>query len=197
MASAYAMEPIEEIRKGAEVMIGNLYRELGLSSDKPTSDDKEISNEERDIFAGKAVSDRLVNLCMRGLIRWHQVTGDERCRKLILAIMESYLKRGFLEEGLPFAGSDPRLRQPTSAVQGFANLESLAYAYRITGDRRFVEAGLGSLCHAVEWMNDPQFEQTFASRPLRGPFPFFAVAHELRFLDKVPGAGAWVKIEDA
>ena len=183
MASVYDFEPHEEILKGANAMIDRLYNQLGLTPDG-----------EGDAFAGEAISDRHVNLGTRGLIRWHQVTGDERCRKLILAIMESYVKRGFLEEGLPYAGSTPDARYPTKSGQGFANLESLAYAYRLTGDRRFVEAGLGALCHAVDWMNNPEFSLTFASRMLRGPFPFLAIAHELGILEKVPGAGAWVRV---
>ncbi len=181
VGSGYAIEPNEEMRKGAEAVLDRLYDKLNLGPDGTG-----------DPFAGELISDRSVNLGMRGLIRWHQVTGDERCRKLIMAIMESYVKRGFLEEGLPYAGSTPDARYPTVASQGFANLESLAYAYRLTGDRKFIEAGHGALCQAVNWMNDPENDGTFSSRMLRGPFPFMAIAHEMGILEKVPGASRWL-----
>ena len=96
-------------------------------------------------------------------------------------------------EGLPRAGSWPEGRKPTTAGQGFANLEALAYAYELSGDIRFVRAGIGALAHAVDWIANPEYrsEHVFFHRMMRGPFPFFAVAHELGLLEKIPGAGTW------
>ena len=128
------------------------------------------------------------------MIRWHQVTSDTRTEKLILALMYSYIEHGFMENGLPVAGTLPEAHYPTKPAQGFANLELLAYAYRLTGDRRFVEAGLGVLFRAVHWMHNPREDcyVEFNHRMLRGPFPFMAIAQELGLLERIPGAGAWL-----
>ena len=183
IASGYAVEPHEDIRKGGQAMVDRLYDKLKL--DEPGHED---------VLAGLATGDRSVNLTMRGLIRWHQVTADSRTEKLILALMSSYLKHGFMEEGLPVAGTLPESRYPTMPVQGFANLESLAYTYRLTGDKEYIEAGIGLLFRAVNWLHNPDEDDysNFKHRMLRGPFPFMAIAHELGILEKVPGAGGWL-----
>ena len=109
--------------------------------------------------------------------------------------MEAYLKSGLMEEGLPLYSNWPENSKATTAMQGFANLESLAYAYDLTGDRRFVEAGIPGLCQAVEWILHPDQEEVHSNfqRILRGPFRFMAIAHELGMLSRVPGAGPWLK----
>ena len=43
---------------------------------------------------------------------------------------------------LPLQDTNAEGRYATMPAQGFANLESLAYAYRLTGDTRYVEAGV-------------------------------------------------------
>ena len=184
LAAAYGVEPDEEIRKGAEAMIDRLYEQLHITEDGI-----------EDPFDGKPVADRGVNLCMRGLIHWHQVTADPRCEKLIVKMMDSYVQHGFLDEGVPFANWLSEHRHMTSPTQGFANLESLAYAYRLTGDRKFIDAGLGTFCQAVAWILDPDEKDLdcFSIRMLRGPMPFLAVADELGLLEKVPGVGRWLE----
>ena len=44
----------------------------------------------------------------------------------------------------------------TTATQGFANLEKLACAFDLTGDRKFLDTGLGAMAHAVGWVLDPE-----------------------------------------
>lgn len=142
----------------------------------------------------KALEDRKIHLCMRGIIKWHQASGCEKTRKLIVELMEAYLNCGLLDEGLPLYSNWPEHSKPTTAMQGFANLESLAYAYDLTGDRRFFEAGIPGLCLAVQWMLHPPEGELLVTfqRGLRGPFRFMAIAHELDMLERVPGAGDWL-----
>ena len=70
----------------------------------------------------------------------------------------------------------------------------MAYAYRATGDRRFIEAGMGFLADWSQWINTPQAKEAKKCfmPGVRGMFPFIAAAHELGLLEKVPAAGAWV-----
>jgi len=142
----------------------------------------------------RVASDRGINLCQRGLIVWHQATGDERTRRLIVALADLFLDLSVGAEGVPVMGNWPEHVKPFQASQGFAGLDAMAYAYRLTGERRYVDAGVGQLAKAVEWINiyeDTGDGETFA-RPLRGMFPFMTVAHELGILEKIPGAGRWL-----
>ena len=179
MGAVYRIRPDPEIRKAADLMIDKMITQLAPG--------KEVLS----TIHPKTVEDRMITLTVRGLIRWHQVTGDEKTRKLILQLMEIFLKQSIDESGLPLAGTWPEEVGETTPSQGFANLESLAYAYRLTKDRRFVDAGVGALCRAVDWINNPS-DNVFFPRVLRGPFPFMAIAHELGILEKVPGAGSWL-----
>ncbi len=141
----------------------------------------------------RAFEDRGVHLCMRGLIKWHQATGDEKVRRLILDLAEAYLRHGFTPEGLPLYSNWPENSKATTPMQGFANLESLAYAYDLTGDRKYIEAGIPGLCRAIEWIIGPEEEKhTSFQRILRGPLRFMSIVHELGLLGRVPGAGRWL-----
>jgi hypothetical protein len=180
MGTVYAIEPDPEVAAAANLLIDKIRTELEPGKERLSSTHP------------RAFEDRMITLTMRGLIRWHQVTGDAKTKGLIVRLMEIYLKLGFSDDGLPRAGSWPEETAATTPSQGFANLESLAYAYRITGDRRYFDAGVPALCQAVEWINRPTGE-VFFTRVLRGVFPFLALAHELGVLDKVPGAGPWLE----
>jgi hypothetical protein len=183
MSGVYMIRPDKELRREAERVIDKIVSQQ--------HDGGEIleANIHREAF-----EDRKIHLCMRGLIKWHQATGDEKVEKLIIDLMEAYLNIGLVEEGLPLYSTWPEHSKPTTAMQGFANLESLAYAYDLTGDRRFIDAGIPCLCHAVEWIVNPEKWEVHINfqRILRGPFRFMSIAHELGILEKVPGAGAWL-----
>ncbi len=183
MGGAYMIRPEEKIRREAERVI-----------DKTISQQRDEGEVLEANIHHEAFEDRKIHLCMRGLIKWHQATGDKKVEKLILDLMEAYLRVGLMEEGLPLYSTWPEHSKPTTAMQGFANLESLAYAYDLTGDQRFIDAGIPGLCHAVEWITDPDEKEVYINfqRILRGPFRFMAIAHKLGILEKVPRAGAWL-----
>ena len=49
---------------------------------------------------------------------------------------------------------------------------------------------------AIEWMHSPECRGSKfieAHRPLRGIFPFLAVADELGLLERVPGGNGWLR----
>jgi hypothetical protein len=179
MAMVYAVEPDPKIAAGAKLLVDTIAAELEPGRDRLST------------IHPKAVEDRMITLTVRGLIRWHRVTGDAKTRKLIVDLMNLYLKVAFGDDGLPGGGTWPEERKASAPSQGFANLEALAYAYHLTGERRFFDAGVPALCRAVEWINHPT-EELFFPRPLRGVFPFLAIADRLGVLEKIPGVGRWL-----
>ena len=184
LGSVYRVEPDEDIRKAAEAMI---YKIIAKQDPSGFFYDSKI--------CAKAFTDREIHLCLRGLIRWHQVTGNEKIDKLLRQAMPIILKKAFSETGVPIYGSWPEKHAPTTHVQGYANLESLAYAYRLTGNRQYIDAGVGRLCQLIPWIEDPNRDEHYGNlwyRIMRGPFPFLQAAHELTILEKVPGAGSWL-----
>lgn len=183
MAGVYMIRSDEDIRRACDVLIDSI-----IVQQQPDGSILECNQHPR------TIEDRKIHLGMRGLIKWHQVTGCEKTRKLILELIEGYMNSGLLDEGLPLYSDWPEENVPTTAMHGFANLESLAYADDLTGDRRFVDAAIPSLCRAVEWiLNPPESEvRVNFQRGLRGPLRIMTLAHELGLLEKVPAAGGWL-----
>ena len=169
LASAHAARPDERYRRAIDALM------------QSACDDPRIR------------SDRGITLAMRGVLKWHQVSRDERARKLILDLTDALVVT-IGDEGIPIYSDWPEFNQHTTETQGFANLECLAYAYDLTGDRKYVDAGLGLLARAVHWINHPQYEKGLIlwMRILRGPFRFMAIAHELGLLERIDGAGGWL-----
>ena len=78
---------------------------------------------------------------------------------------------------------------------GYANLEALAYCYELTGDRKYIEQGLGTLSQAINWILNPTHDKGIVlwMRMLRGPFRFMAIAHDLGLMQKIPESGPWAR----
>ena len=187
LGTVYRAAPKEEYRKGAAALLDTIERDVNqmVNEDPPAIGENP---------ATRVTMDRGINLCQRGLIVWHQATGDKRTANLILRLADVFIRTGVGRHGVTMMGNWPEFAKPFTPNQGFAGLDALAYAYRLSGDRRYVDAGLGSLCLAVEWVHrfvDAGTGNHFV-RPMRGMFPFFTVAHEMNLLDKVPGAGLWL-----
>ena len=174
LAAAYRACPEPEIKKAADIQI-----------------DKTI-DEQHDLH------DRHINLYLRGVVSWHLATGDEVARKMILNLTDIFIRRFQVDEGIFFISDWPEEAQPTSPMQGFANLEVMAYCYDLTGDRRYIDAGLAQLYMAVQWIleaprDNPKEGRALWERALRGPLRFMAIAHELGILENVPGIGRWIE----
>lgn len=169
MAAAYAARPDERYKKAIETLMESAHDDTNVRSD------------------------RHITLAMRGVLKWHQMTGDQRARELILELTDALVDT-FGPEGLPLYTDWPEGNKHTTEVQGFANLECLAYAYDLTGDRKYIDAGIGLLVRAVQWINNPQHDKGLIlwMRILRGPFRFMAITHHLGLLERIPGAGSWM-----
>ena len=188
MGAAHMIQPDKRVIEAANAMIDKV---INVEMDP---DGKVYGSP----FHPNSWSDRGISLGVRGLIKWHQATGCEKTKKLFLGLMNQFVEMCFGAEGLPAASNWPEGGKPTTATQGFANLEGLAYAFDLTGDRKFLDAGLGALAHAVGWVLDPESDpgmksgSEFFMRCLRGPFRFLALAHEHGILQRMPEAGRWV-----
>ncbi|MCI0622842.1 MAG: twin-arginine translocation signal domain-containing protein [Acidobacteria bacterium] len=183
LGGVYNVQPDPEIHRAANSMIDKIISQKG-----PDGIILDSNNHPQ------AWEDRKYTLCMRGLIEWHRATGDPKTRTLILDMMNAFIRIAIGRDGMPRAGNWPERSKPTTASQGFANLEALAYAYDLSGDRKYINAGIGGLCHVVDWVTHPQEESqhVFFHRILRGPFRFMAIADKLGILEKVPGTGSWL-----
>ena len=168
MAGAYSARPDERYKEAIETLMESAHNDPRIRSD------------------------RGITLAMRGVLKWHQMTGDKRARELILELTDALVDT-FGPEGLPLYTDWPEGNKHTTEGQGFANLECLAYAYDLTGDRKYIDAGIGLLARVVQWINNPQYGKGLIlwMRILRGPFRFMAIAHHLGLLERIPGAGGW------
>ena len=177
------VRPDEEIRKAADTMV-----------EKIRSQQEPGGAVLHGYFHPKSFEDRTITLCVRGLIKWHQASGDEKVKKLIVELMRGYLNMAFGDEGVALAGSWPEHQKASTPSQGFGDLESLAYAYELTGDRRFIDAGIPALSHAVDWIihADERSEGYLFQRIMRGPMPFMRIAHKMGLMQRLPSAGGWL-----
>jgi hypothetical protein len=194
LGSAYRVRPDPEIRRAAETMIDNVVAQQQPDGGILESNVHRLAYEERKIV-----------LFARGLARWHQVTGDAKARKLFVALMDFYLRVGITPEGMPRGSTWPEADQPSTLIQGQANLEALAYAYTLTRERRYIEAGIPLASRALAWMlcalvdpgpifgeRHPGLDAKFP-QILRGMFPFLQHAHDLGLLRRVPEIGGWLQ----
>jgi hypothetical protein len=183
LGGAYMARPDEEVRKAGDTMVERIRAQQGPAGEVLEG-----------YFHAKAFEDRTITLCVRGLIKWHQATGDEKVKNLIVGLMRGYLRMAFGAEGVALAGSWPEHQKASTPEQGFADLESLAYAYELTGDRSFIDAGVPALSHAVDWIVNAQerSEGYLFQRILRGPLPFLRAAHQLGLMQRLPSAGGWL-----
>ena len=184
LGGVYMIRPDEEIRKAGDTMI-----------EKIRSQQEPGGEMLHGYFHPKSYEDRTTTLCVRGLVKWHQATGDEKVKKLIVDLMQGYLKMAFGAEGTALAGSWPEHQKASTPSQGFADLESLAYAYELTGDRKFIEAGIPALSHAVDWIihADERSEGYLFQRIMRGPMPFMRIADKLGLMQRLAEAGPWLE----
>ena len=80
------------------------------------------------------------------LAMWGIETGSERAKRIAVAVADDILANGMTVFSLPYYKELPSLRRVAAGVMV---LELLAYAFRLTGDRKYLSAGLPSL---AEWL---------------------------------------------
>ena len=82
------------------------------------------------------------------LAMWGIETGSERAKQIAVAVADDIIEHGLTVFGLPYYKELPSLRRLGAGVMV---VELLAYVYRLTGDRKYVEAGLPSV---EDWMEN-------------------------------------------
>ena len=144
------------------------------------------------------LDDRNVYLALRGACKWHRASDSENARKFIIELTDRSLSQNQSEEGLVFYGPWPEMQRHVWPMVGYANLETLAYCYDLTGDRKYIDAGVATLSQAIDWVLNPQMDKGLIlfARVMHGPFRFMAIAHELDILERINVAGRWLIPQD-
>jgi hypothetical protein len=76
------------------------------------------------------------------LALWHLATGNEAAREIAVAVADDIIENATLPWGLPYYKELPSLKRGTA---GLIAVELYSYAYRLTRDRKYLEAGLPAL----------------------------------------------------
>ena len=89
----------------------------------------------------------MITIALSSLMRYYWITGDERVKKLIVDVTDDLLKHSIMRGGIVYYKELPSLqrRSPTPHL-----LEVLAYAYELTGDKKYLKVAL----HHLEYMLD-------------------------------------------
>jgi len=86
-------------------------------------------------------------LTLVSLARYHTYFPDEELKRLILEETDDMIRNGRNRNGLFYYKELPSLRHQGATT---LVLQALAYAYLLSGDRRYLEAGLPELEHHIE-----------------------------------------------
>jgi len=73
------------------------------------------------------------------LAMWGIETGSDRAKQIAVAVADDIIENGMTAFGLPYYKELPSLRRATAGVM---SIELFAYAHRLTGERKYLEAGL-------------------------------------------------------
>ncbi len=84
----------------------------------------------------------MIAIAVNALKAYHQVTGDDSVKELILNEVDALLEHALLDNGLFYYKEFPSVQHPI--FNGLA-LEALAYAYRLSGDRGYILKGMRTL----------------------------------------------------
>jgi hypothetical protein len=113
---------------------------------------------------------------LTGLANLHRTAGDDRTLKLILSIIDWHLEHG--RNALGIAWCDQL--QPYHLN---LTLPAYAYAYHVTSNEKYRDAGLELLLFTGPPPSDPSVR--VAGKCYRTYVPFLKVAHEAGVLDKL------------
>ena len=90
---------------------------------------------------------------LTGMKRYHEVTGDEDVKEALLKALAFAMTKGTLPEGYAlkytFGNGLYKSRREASGCESMRMMLPLAYAYRLTGDRKYVEHGAHDFRHRL------------------------------------------------
>ncbi len=91
----------------------------------------------------------MIAIAASSLMRYYHIKPNESIRKMILDAVDDLLDNALMDNGLFYYKELPSLRRLGANT---LVLEALAYAYELTGDRKYLEAGLPTF---NEYLNKP------------------------------------------
>jgi hypothetical protein len=96
------------------------------------------------------------------LAKWGIETGSEQAKRIAIAVADDILANGMTVFGLPYYKELPSLRRTRAGIMA---LGLFACVHRLTGDRKYLEAGLPSL---EQWMTSGRTgSMTFMKRAMK------------------------------
>jgi PcRGLX-like N-terminal RIFT barrel domain len=84
------------------------------------------------------------------LAMWGIETGSDRAKQIAVAVADDIIENGMTVFGLPYYKELPSLRRTTAGIMA---MQLFAYAYTLTGDKKYLEAALPSV---EDWMANSQ-----------------------------------------
>ncbi|MCL2528249.1 MAG: glycoside hydrolase family 127 protein [Defluviitaleaceae bacterium] len=88
----------------------------------------------------------MISVAVCSLMRYYRVRPDDIVKNMIIDAMDDLIENALLENGLFYYKESASLRKP-----GFNTivLEALAYAYQLTGDEKYLQAGIPTFAHNI------------------------------------------------
>ena len=90
---------------------------------------------------------------LTGMKRYHEVTGDRDVQEALLKALEFAMTKGTLPEGYAlkytFGNGLYKSRREASGCESMRMMLPLAYAFKLTGDRKYIEHGVHDLRHRL------------------------------------------------
>ena len=127
-----------------------------------------------------------VGTLVMGMKRYYEITREEDVKEAILKGLEFAMTKGELPEGYQVKGKFGnglyKGQRETSGCESLRTLESFAYAYKLTGDRLYIEHGVHYLRHTLNHLHirDPVGSSCMY---LADTLEFLKVADEIGLLE--------------
>lgn len=90
----------------------------------------------------------MISVAVGSLMRYYRVSGDKRVRDMILRAVDDLVENARLENGLFYYKELPSLKRDGNNP---IILEALSIAYELTGDKKYLEAGVPTLKYVLKY----------------------------------------------
>jgi hypothetical protein len=88
----------------------------------------------------------MISIAVGSLMRYYRVKQDDRIKEMIVDAVEDLIENAMLPNGLFYYKELPSLRKPAASA---LLLEALACAYELTGDKKYLRAGIPTFMRIV------------------------------------------------
>ena len=89
----------------------------------------------------------MITIALNSLMRYYWITKDERVKKMIIDVTDDLIENAIMRGGIVYYKELPSLQRRSATPH---LLETLAYAYELTGDQRYLKIGLRQLEYMLD-----------------------------------------------